>query len=215
MAPAPCLIHAISNTATRRGFLKCMGAGATSCLFAVPAVSIAAGADALPHEGSSMNLGALIAALRATGKQTCLAEADRLAEALPLTSGFNLHLRRAGLSLNDALKISEAISPTKGNPSKQKPEQQASAMQSFSISDNPNVQDAGVVALAESLPATLREIGMVECRLGDESGEALLNFASQSSGLRMMCIEGNNFSAAMQQRLARLGAERTGLIVIV
>lgn len=213
MTPVRPLKSAAVKIPTRRNALK--GAGAAVCLIGTPIGSTAAWAFDKQGKGSLMHLNALITALRETGIETCLNEASRLSKAMPLKSDFNLHLRRADLSLNDALNISEAIGLLQNAAPDTTSEQQERSMKSFSISYNPNVQNAGVVAFTQNFPESLKEIGMVGCALGDESGEALLHWAQQAKALQMMCIEGNNFSSDMRQRLARLNSERSGLLVIV
>jgi len=149
----------------------------------------------------------LIAALLDTGKPVCKAAAARLEmEGFP-SSGFDLHLRGAGLTTPDALAIAEALNL--------RLVENASPMRSFSISYNAEIGDDGVVALVGSFPTSLSEIGMVGCDLGDESAEVLLQFAQTVPNLKMMCIEDNRFSPQMRQRFKALGAAQGSLLLIV
>ena len=120
-------------------------------------------------------------------------------------SSFNLHLRRAGLDRQDAVNIAVAV---RGLPGSITP-----SMRSFSVSYNPDIGDAGAIALIGSLPASTTEIGMVGCDLRDGSGEVLLDWVQHAPTLRMFCVEGNEFSSLMRRRLSKLRGSRSGLFV--
>jgi hypothetical protein len=169
-------------------------------------ISSMASAGVEPEEIDGMAGAGLIAALRETGKPVCGQAAERLkAQGFP-ASGFNLHLRGADLTASDALAISKALDLLRA--------QKASPMRSFSISYNEGIGDASVVALVNAFPASLVEIGMVGCDLGDESGEALLQFTREASNLKMICIEDNRFSPQLRQRFKALGDARRGLLLV-
>lgn len=59
------------------------------------------------------------------------------------------------------------------------------------ISYNPGIAELEAIALIKSLPPSLTEIGMVECDLGDESGDTLPGWTQSAFSIRMMCVEGN------------------------
>lgn len=150
---------------------------------------------------------ALIAALREIGEPVCSQMAAKLeADGFP-ASGFDLHLRRAGLSPQDALAIAQGLNALRLHD--------ARAMRSFSISYNQEIGETGAVALVDALPASLPEIGMVGCDLGDESGEALMQFALDAPKLKMMCIENNAFSPEMRRRLETLRTLRSDMFLVV
>ncbi len=88
-------------------------------------------------------------------------------------------------------------------------------MRSFSVSYNPDMNDTGATALMAALPTSVTEIGMVGCGLGDASGRAVLNLADRSRALRMICVEGNDFSARMRAEISDMGGKRSGLLVVV
>ena len=88
-------------------------------------------------------------------------------------------------------------------------------MRSFSISYNPDLTDAAVVALVQVFPRSLVDVGFVECAIGDEGGEALLRWSKQAADLRMICVEGNRFSMAIRKGFASLARERANLIVVI
>ena len=159
------------------------------------------------NEASDLPLRKLIEALRATKKDICVTAANRLDNLQKAPSEFDLHLRQANLNEADAISIAAALnnlSLTSG-PS----------LRSFSISYNPGVRESGVIALITALPQTIREIGMVGCNLGDDSGQALLDRVRQTASLRMLCVEENNFSVNMLHSFADLRKQRNGFIVVV
>lgn len=69
------------------------------CGLSAPAAVIPKTEAAARNESAEMNPAELINALRSIGKPVCVVAADRMAAT---KSGFNLHLRRAGLNEVDA-----------------------------------------------------------------------------------------------------------------
>jgi len=92
---------------------------------------------------------------------------------------------------------------------------EASALRFFSMSYNPGLTDAGVVLLAQAFPATLSELGLVDCAIGDKGGVAHLRWGKKAVGLRIICVEGNRLSARIRQEFAILAKEKTNLLVVV
>ena len=149
----------------------------------------------------------LTKALRATGNAACVREADRLQASPKLMSYFNLHLRQAGLNVRDAVIIAEGMREASNRFN--------GSMQSFSVSYNHGLEDEGVIALANSFPPTLTEVGLVDCGIGDEGGNALFNWAQGAVALRMICLERNNLSQGMRDRFYALGEKRKDLFIVV
>ena len=87
----------------------------------------------------------LIDALKAIASPVCLEAADRLATTKAGAAQFDLHLRSAGLTDQDAATLADAMRQTAMGP--------GPTLRSFSASHNPNLTDAGVAALAASFPA--------------------------------------------------------------
>lgn len=147
----------------------------------------AVGADA---DGQSTNrntaLNPLIAALTKTGKSVCMDAGQRLSNKPPTDSTYNLHLRTASLSEDDAKSIASAIKTVH--------EDSSLRLNSFSVSYNPRIQMGGAIALLEVLPSHLTEFGMVGCSLNDELEPAITLFLSRSENLRLICVEENDFS---------------------
>jgi len=84
------------------------------------------------------------------------------------------------------------------------------------MSYNPGLTNTGVVLLAQAFPPpTLTELGLVNCAIGDEGGEAFLRWGKKAVGLRMICVEGNRFLAIIRPEFASLAQEKTNLLVVV
>ena len=149
----------------------------------------------------------LAKALRSIGSPVCLAAAEKLEASQGNNANVSFHLRSAALNASDALIIAEAL--------KSLPTEASSALASMSLSYNRALGDAGAIALAQSLPLTLRELGLVRCGIGDRGGEALLQWAKQAPGLRMMCIEENNISEGMKLQLIELSRKNATLLIVV
>lgn len=164
-------------------------------------------ADELSMDDNALYINRLAEALRATGNAVCGKEADRL-ETLPSsTSTLYLHLRQADLNLQDAVLIAEGM--------RDDPNRVSGSIQSFSVSYNHGLGDAGAIALVSAFPPSLTEIGLVDCGIGDEGGDAIINWARNSVALRMICIERNNLSQGMRDRFRALGDERKDLFIVV
>jgi len=192
---------------SRRSALK---GGVICCSTAVLGSSLLArlvNADEPSMNDNALYINGLAEALRATGNAVCVKEADRLQTSSRSTSTLNLHLRQAGLNVRDAVLIAEGMRDDTNRV--------IGSIQSFSVSYNQELEDAGVIALVNSFPPTLTEAGMVDCGIGDEGGDAIFNWAKNSVALRMVCIERNNFSQGMRARFRALGDERKDLFIVV
>jgi len=71
------------------------------------------------------------------------------------------------------------------------------------------------LALAASLPESLGELGPVGCSIDNNGAEAILNWASNASGLRMICIKGNAMSQEMRERFTGLSKTSPNIAVYV
>lgn len=153
-----------------------------------------------------MNVYALIDALKFIGGPVCLDAASKLETVRVTGGGFNLHLRSADLDVRDARVLSNAM--------QEMPISSTHYLRSFSASYNADLKDAGAMALSRSFPATMTELGLVGCSIGDAGGTALLEWAQQAPSLRMICVEGNNFSSGLRSRFAELGRRHMFLVVV-
>lgn len=192
---------------SRRRMLQAALATGAGLLPAFAGASAAAKAAGHETFGEGPRMDALIAVLHAIGKPDCVAAARRLEALEPNAAGFDLHLRRAGLDAGDARLLAGAMRKTTPSP--------GAVLRSFSASYNLDLTDAGVIALAQAFPVTMTELGLVGCAIGDAGGLAILDWARTALSPRMICVEGNVFSADVRSRFAALGQDRRSLTVVV
>lgn len=150
-----------------------------------------------------VNIDVLVQALLSIEKPVCAEAAKRLAKSSGAT-GFDLHLRNAGLNEANARVLADAMVSAADGPS----------LRSFSASYNPDLGDAGVVVLAEAFPTTMSELGLVGCAIGDVGGRAILKWAKSAPELGMICVEGNAMSAKVRAALTAFGRERQVMVVV-
>lgn len=163
---------------------------------------------ALANETRTNALAAKLAtALRSIGGPVCNDAAQRLEATAPDARNISLHLRRADLTKSDTFVLAHALQSLTGR--------EAAALGSFSMSYNPDMEDAGALALARALPRTIREVGLVGCDLGDEGGSALIEWAATATGLQMICVEDNKFSGRVKSQFRALATGDANLMVIV
>ena len=170
----------------------------------IPIVSVA---SATKNESAEMNLTHLINALRSIGKPICTDAADRLAIPTGVKAGFDLHLRRAELNEADARVLAAGMLRSDAR--------NGLVLRSFSASFNPDLGDTGAEALIEAFPDTMTELGLVGCSIGDAGGRAILEWARTAPKLRMVCVEGNQFSDDMRSKLKDLAHQGRQVLVVV
>jgi len=124
----------------------------------------------------------LQSALRAIGSDVTMAAVDNLANSAFSSSVLNVHLRNARITARDVNLLANALNMT--------PASALIRLGSFSLSYNA-IGDEGASILANSLPNTLTELGLIGCSIRDNGGEAILKWAKDANGLRMVCIENN------------------------
>ncbi len=191
----------------RREFLK--GGIGTAGLLAAGTWGLLSPADAAdPAETHMAGLPLRLAkALRSIGTAPCLAKAVQLEAIQRADQELSFHIRSAELDVAATSIIAAALRSLS--------ETEASYLASLSLSYNQGIGDAGAVHLAHALPQGLRELGLVGCGIGDQGGEALLQWARQAPRLRMMCIEGNSFSRTLTERFRVMAGQSSGLFVVV
>jgi hypothetical protein len=91
-----------------------------------------------------------------------------------------------------------------------KPVSELAKLGSFSLNYNA-IGDEGANTLAGSLPATLTELVLVGCSIGDQGGGAILEGAKYANGLHTICIEDNIMSVQMRKQFG----SSTGMSVFV
>jgi hypothetical protein len=146
----------------------------------------------------------IAAILRETENIDCINKA----ESLDAQSGTaaNLHLRSLGLKSADIIAIASALSEAKDDKNE--------SITSISLSYNDATGDEGAIAIAKSLPNTIREIGLVGCGIGDKGGTAILSSLKTYPSLKMICIEQNNFSEPLKREFETFRKLNPGIIVV-
>ena len=179
------------STCTRRKFS--LNLGVIALALAITGEKIMAGD---PLQSSQLTLEeSLEIALRAIGSDVTKAVADKLAKGVVGLPTLNVHLRNANMTAADAKLIANALDRT--------PIFELARLGSFSLSYNA-IGDQGAKNLADSLPTTLTELGLVGCSIGDRGGKAILDWAKHAHGLHMICIEDNKMSDQMRKHFGRL-----------
>ena len=118
-----------------------------------------------------------------------------------------LNLRNLGLNPTDAVAVADILKQEKINNS--------DFIQSISFSYNNLIADAGVIAIVDSLPLSISEIGLVDCGIGDEGGIEILNWMRKSTNLQMICAEQNNFSDTLRKEFMLFKKHHPRITVIV
>ena len=147
----------------------------------------------------------LAGVLRLIGTERCLKAATRIETFMISRSVLQFHVRGAGIGSSGAQMIARVL--------RSMSTKNAHVLDSFSLSYNKAIGDKGAVALAHALPGSLRELGLVGCGIGDKGGQALLQWASQASGLRIICIENNNLTPALRAQFDQLRQTNADLFV--
>lgn len=164
-------------------------------------------ADHVPMTNATRVVTTLAKALRSIGSPVCLAAADKLEASHEKRAQVSFHLRGAALTASDVLIIADALTSL--------PAEASSALVSVSLSYNRALGDAGAIALAQSLPPTVREVGLVGCGIGDAGGEAVFHWATKAPGLRMLCIEENTLSEGMKLQFIELARKNAAVVIVV
>lgn len=149
----------------------------------------------------------LIHVLKASMRPVCIDAAQELGAIGAHTQHFDLHLRGALLDAHDAKALAHALHVFA--------KQSALRLRSFSASYNPGIGDIAASALLAALPSDLVELGLVGCCLTDRSGEEALHFMLRSTGLKVMCVEDNDFSQTMKARIEQAGLSLAGCLLVV
>jgi hypothetical protein len=165
--------------------------------------------DALPSAPARLR-SKLVEALGTSTNAAMLKEAERLQKGQRTgvsAAHIDLHLRSAALEERDIALIAEVMRGLDDD--------EARFLSSFSLSYNGGVGDEGAVRMANSLPVSLPELGLVGCAIGNRGGEALLGWLEQTTRMRMICIEGNQFSNTIAKGFRAVARNRPGLTVFV
>jgi hypothetical protein len=144
----------------------------------------------------------LAEALRKTGHPLSIEKAKVLENK---TAGV-LNFRSLGLSTASIQEIAAILKDEKTVNTE--------PISSISFSYNNLMGDDGAIALASSLPASINEIGLVNCGIGDAGGSAILECIAHLPRLRMICIEQNNFSDELRSEYMLFRKENPTIIVV-
>lgn len=176
----------------------------STATLSLPALADSRGKIATSSGNASIKLAR---ALRLIGSEQCVELAQLLEFSTDKEEEISLHLRSAGISRSDVVIIADALLSLTRD--------EALSLRSFSLSFNPEIGEAGALAIARSLPLTLRELGLVGCGIADRGGEALFQWAQQASRLQMICIEDNRFSQPLRAQFQALAQNNRNLLVVV
>jgi|TARA_R110002110_G_scaffold92763_9_gene241990 hypothetical protein len=90
----------------------------------------------------------------------------------------------------------------------------SNSITSISFSYNQLIGDEGAAAIVKSLPASICEIGLVDCGIGDKGGMEILTWMKKSPALQMICMEQNNFSEALKMELRNFKSNNLNVMVV-
>ncbi len=115
-----------------------------------------------------------------------------------------INLRNLGLEEKDIIEITNYLEI----------ENDCSYIKAISFSFNKNIGDLGAGILAEKLPLTIQEVGLVACGIGDKGGAKMLQWMRKCRALKMICIEQNNFSNNLEVALESFKKEHPSTMVV-
>jgi hypothetical protein len=182
----------------KRNFLKNL----TFALLAPTAIFISRA-----HSSNRKIFQPLADALLQTQKPVLISVASDLLAKKADDYSYSLHLRSANLNTADAVSIATGIKVMHA--------QYEVRLDSFSVSYNTNLKRQGLASLLSNLPKHLKELGIVSCNLNDDSASLISDFISSCKSLRMVCVEGNNFSEQAKREITVSGSKLTGCVTIV
>jgi hypothetical protein len=124
----------------------------------------------------------------------------------PNEKTYDLVIRKADLSLEDARNIAKAIDTVSKN--------NGPKLSTLSMSFNQELKDEGVIAMLSKIPKTTPVIAFVECGITDIAGQAIIDWALENEEIRGIYIEGNSFSNSMEAKFEKLRADNPQLTVL-
>lgn len=140
--------------------------------------------------------------LRKKGDSECIQRSETLGN--EISKIRNLNLRDLGLDERDIVDITNIIEQ----------ENDKVYLKSISFSYNQLIGDAGATLIANKLPYSIYEIGLVDCGIGDKGGDEILNWMRKSHSLQMICIEQNNFSDKLKMEFNIYKKENPKVMVV-
>jgi hypothetical protein len=119
---------------------------------------------------------------------------------------YDLVIRKANLSIEDAKNIANAIDKVNQN--------NGPNLRTLSMSFNQDLKDEGVITILNRIPKTTSVIAFVECGITDKAGQAIIDWALENKQLNGIYIEGNNFSKQMEAKFSKLRGDNPRLTVL-
>jgi hypothetical protein len=151
-----------------------------------------------PHQSIQSAIAGL---LRRTGRKECLEKAALLETSEHNSSSLNL--RRLGLTHTEVTQLALVLKETD------------SSIDSISFSYNHSLKDEGAIALIKALPLSVRELGFVNCGMGESGGQELLNWVKKAPNLKMICAELNSFSEKLKSDFMTFSIQNPQIMVVV
>jgi hypothetical protein len=145
-------------------------------------------------------------ALRTINSDVTKVAADTLVNRSASFDALDLHLRNAKIAAADVKLIANALDRISVS--------ELARLGSLSLSYNA-IGDEGANAIANALPNSLTELGLVRCSIGDQGGEAILDWAKCANGLRIICIEDNIMSVKLRNQFGSLRDASPSISVFV
>ena len=146
----------------------------------------------------------IAAVLRKNGNSECIKKANALESSTSKIT--TLHFRSLDLHTTDIAAIAAILKEEKNSPENN--------ITSISFSYNHRLGDMGATRILESIPTSVREIGLVHCGIGDQGGIEILHWMKATPNLQMICIEQNNFSDSLQTEFKNFKKENPNIMVI-
>jgi len=148
----------------------------------------------------------LINVLIETKKTKSIEVAKNLQSIGPNDKTYDLIIRKANLSLEDAKNIAKAIDEVSKN--------HGPKLSTISMSFNQDLKDEGVIAILSKIPKTTPVIAFVECGITDKAGQAIIDWVLENNEVNGIYIEGNTFSNSMEAKFEKLRADNPQLTVL-
>jgi hypothetical protein len=119
---------------------------------------------------------------------------------------YDLVIRKANLTLEDAKNIANAINKVDQN--------NGPKLHTLSMSFNQDLKDDGVITILNQIPKTTSVIAFVECGITDKAGQAIIEWAANTNNLNGIYIEGNTFSKEMEAKFEQLRTDNPQLTIL-
>ncbi len=140
--------------------------------------------------------------LRKKGSLECIQKSETLEN--KISEVINLNLRNLRLDERDIVDLMNVIEKANDNIS----------IKSISFSYNQRIGDVGATLMANKLPYSISQIGLVDCGIGDKGGTEILNWMRKSDNLQMICMEQNNFSDKLKMEFNIFKMENSNVMVV-